>query len=130
AIGKAYCLKQGETVAVLSTGPIGNQVTDAIKLLDNPSHIGHYDFPFVKPLDAAMLHEIFAKYTRIITIEDGVITGGFGSAVTEFAQYSGYYKEIRMLGIADEFIGHGTVAELHRYSEIDIQSIVNHLSYQ
>jgi 1-deoxy-D-xylulose-5-phosphate synthase len=129
-IGKANCLKSGGRISVLSHGPVGNNVIRAIDQLPDNKHVAHYDFPFVKPLDTEMLHDIFRKSVQVITIEDGVIAGGFGSSVTEFAQVHGYHIGIRNLGVPDEFIEHGTVAELHHYCGIDVQNIVNLLSHQ
>lgn len=123
AIGKAHCIKEGTKVAVLSNGTIGNNVSQALENLQNPSAIGHFDFPFVKPLDEVLLHTIFSKFETIITIEDGVITGGFGSAILEFAAANKYQSKIHLLGIPDEFIEQGTVFELQQYCTIDIISL-------
>lgn len=122
-IGKANCLKEGTRVAVLSNGTIGNTVTQALKELENPATIAHYDFPFVKPLDEPLLHTIFKSHSVLITLEDGVIKGGFGSAIAEFAVQNNYTNSITLLGIPDEFIEHGTVEELHRYCKIDVDSL-------
>lgn len=122
-IGKAELLKQGIKVAVLSTGFIGNNVTLALEKLKNPEGIAHYNFGFVKPLDEKLLHEIFAQFETIITIEDGVIKGGFGSGILEFAAQHNYSKPIHTLGIPDQFIEHGTVDELQKMCGIDSDSI-------
>ena len=122
-IGKAVCLKEGSKTAVLSTGTIGNNVILALANIGNPETIAHYDFGFIKPLDADLLHHIFKSFETIITIEDGVIAGGFGSAVTEFAAFHSYTSTIKSLGIPDAFIEHGTVAELQRLCEIDVKSL-------
>jgi 1-deoxy-D-xylulose-5-phosphate synthase len=123
AIGKAQCLKEGTQIAVLSNGTIGNNVTQALENLNHPSAIAHFDFAFVKPLDEALLHTIFSKFKTIITIEDGVITGGFGSAVLEFSAANKYHSNVRLLGIFDEFIEQGTVFELQQYCKIDVSSL-------
>jgi 1-deoxy-D-xylulose-5-phosphate synthase len=123
AIGQAYCIKEGSKIAVLSNGTIGNNVTKAIENLQNPTEIAHYDFAFVKPLDEALLHIIFSKFETIITIEDGVIAGGFGSAILEFAVANMYHSNIRLLGIPDIFIEQGKVFELQQFCEIDINSL-------
>ena len=122
-IGKAICLKKGSKVAVLSNGTIGNNVTLAIAKLEHAETIAHYDFSFVKPLDENLLHLIFNSFENIITIEDGVIKGGFGSALLEFASLHNYTSKIKILGIPDEFIEHGTVDELQQYCKIDVKSL-------
>jgi 1-deoxy-D-xylulose-5-phosphate synthase len=127
-IGKANCIKEGTIAAVLSNGPIGNTVALAIAKLNNPEPIAHYDFTFVKPLDENSLHIIFNEFEKIITIEDGVIKGGFGSAILEFASQNNYSTPILNLGIPDEFIEQGTVEELHQYCKIDVDSLVSILS--
>jgi 1-deoxy-D-xylulose-5-phosphate synthase len=91
--------------------------------LTAPKDFSHYDFPFVKPLDETMLHTIFKKYDVIITLEDGAAKGGFGSAITEFAAQNNYTKRIKTLGIPDEFIEHGSIGELQRYSKIDAKNL-------
>lgn len=122
-IGKANCIQEGSKIAVLSTGAIGNNVTSAIAKMSQPDTIAHYDFAFVKPLDETVLHSIFTQFENIITIEDGVIKGGFGSAITEFAAQHRYHAAIKTLGIPDEFIEHGTVEELQQYCKIDVKSL-------
>jgi 1-deoxy-D-xylulose-5-phosphate synthase len=122
-IGKAHCIKEGTQIAVLSNGTIGNNVTQALENLNNPISIAHFDFPFVKPLDEILLHTIFSKFDTIITIEDGVITGGFGSAILEFAAANSYHSKIHLLGVPDIFIEHGTVLELQQYCKIDVSSL-------
>jgi 1-deoxy-D-xylulose-5-phosphate synthase len=122
-IGKAELLQNGTKTAVLSTGFIGNNVTLALSELNNPETIAHYDFGFIKPLDESLLHAIFQKYESVITIEDGVIKGGFGSAIVEFAMQNGYHLPIQTLGIPDVFIEHGTVTELQQICKIDVKSL-------
>lgn len=123
-IGKAHELKEGTKTAVLSTGFIGNNVTLALDKLSNSETIAHYDFGFVKPLDESLLHDIFASFETIITIEDGVIKGGFGSAIIEFASENNYTTPIKTLGVPDVFIEHGTVEELQKICGIDVESIM------
>jgi len=127
-IGEANYLKEGTTTAVLSNGTIGNSVTLALAKMNNPETIAHYDFAFVKPLDENALHTIFNKFEKIITIEDGVIKGGFGSAILEFASQKNYSIPVLNLGIPDEFIEQGTVEELHHYCKIDVESIISILA--
>jgi 1-deoxy-D-xylulose-5-phosphate synthase len=122
-IGKAHCVKEGIKVAILSNGTIGNNVTQALNNLNCPSTIAHYDFPFVKPLDEALLHTIFSKFETIITIEDGVVSGGFGSAILEFASANNYHSKIQILGVPDIFIEQGTVLELQQFCKIDVLSL-------
>ena len=122
-IGKAICLQKGSKVAVLSNGTIGNNVTLAIAKMQHPETIAHYDFSFVKPLDESLLHVIFTKFETVITIEDGVIKGGFGGAIVEFACSHNYTSKIKILGIPDEFIEQGTVDELQQYCKIDVKSL-------
>ena len=127
-IGKAHLLKSGAKIAVLSTGFIGNNVSLAFENLKNPEAIAHYDFGFVKPLDEKVLHEIFTSFEKIITIEDGTIKGGFGSAIIEFASENNYKNTIKTLGIPDTFIEHGTIAELQKICKIDPDSIAEILT--
>jgi 1-deoxy-D-xylulose-5-phosphate synthase len=122
-IGQANCLKEGTKIAVLSNGTIANNVTLAIAKMQHPETIAHYDFAFVKPLDQKLLHTIFNEFKNIITIEDGVIKGGFGSAILEFASANNFHSKINILGIPDEFIEQGTVAELQQYCKIDVKSL-------
>lgn len=122
--GKAICLKQGSTIAVLSNGAIGNNVIEALKRMGNPDTIAHYDFAFVKPLDIQSLDTIFDKYKSIITIEDGVIKGGFGSTISEWATQNNHCIPIRCLGIPDQFIEHGTIEELQQLCGIDTDSLI------
>ena len=122
-IGKANCLKEGTKVAVVSNGTIGNNVIQALDNLNCSSTIAHYDFPFVKPLDEKLLHTIFSKFETIISIEDGVISGGFGSAILEFAAANNYHSKIQILGVPDVFIEQGTVLELQQFCKIDVLSL-------
>ena len=114
-IGAGNCLKPGTAIAVLSTGTIGNNVIEALKQCDNPSAIAHYDFPFIKPLDTNLLQSIFKEFSTIITIEEGTINGGFGSAILEFAAANNFKNNIKLLGVPDLFIEHGTTDQLQQY---------------
>jgi 1-deoxy-D-xylulose-5-phosphate synthase len=122
-IGKAKLLKSGSKVAILSTGTIGNNVSLAIAKIQNTENFSHYDFAFIKPLNEKELHSIFNKYESIITVEDGVIKGGFGSAILEFAATHNYNSKVKTLGIPDEFIEQGSIDELQRYSRISVDSL-------
>jgi len=123
-IGKANCLKNGTKTAVLSTGTIGNNVIAALNESANAENIAHYDFPFIKPLDNSLLQEIFNDFKTIITIEDGAIKGGFGSSILEFAAENNFTNTIKILGVPDTFIEHGTVLELQQMCKIDVKSLV------
>jgi 1-deoxy-D-xylulose-5-phosphate synthase len=129
-IGKAHLLKNGSKTAVLSTGFIGNNVILALQKIAQTNEIAHYDFGFIKPLDEKLLHEIFGSFENIITLEDGAIKGGFGSAVIEFASQNNYSKNIQSLGIPDAFIEHGTLEELQKICGIDVESLVQLFSKQ
>ncbi|RVT78416.1 1-deoxy-D-xylulose-5-phosphate synthase [Flavobacterium sufflavum] len=122
-IGKAFCLKNGTNVAILSNGTIGNNVKLALDEIGNPEKIAHYDFAFVKPLDEKLLHEIFKKFKNIITIEDGTIIGGFGSGILEFAAQNNYHPNFKTLGISDEFIEQATVSQLQQHCKIDVNTL-------
>jgi 1-deoxy-D-xylulose-5-phosphate synthase len=122
-IGKAKLLKSGSKIAVLSTGTIGNNVSLALVKIESPENFAHYDFAFVKPLDEKELHIIFNQFETIITIEDGAIKGGFGSAVLEFAAINNYTSKIQILGIPDTFIEHGSINELQQYCGISVDSL-------
>lgn len=125
-VGKGVRIKNGEDLAILSIGHIGNLAMEAIRELESEYHwsIALYNMRFVKPIDELMLHEIFGKYKHIITVEDGCLMGGFGSAVLEFAADQGYKNSsIVRLGIPDRFIEHGTQQELYRECGYDKNSI-------
>ena len=126
-IGSGTCLKTGENIAILSIGSIAKNVTKAINKIKKEDSIAHYDLRFVKPLDEKLLHSIFSSFTEIITIEDGTINGGFGSAVLEFAAKNNYQQSISIMGIPDKFIHQGTIEELHKIACIDEESIYNKL---
>jgi 1-deoxy-D-xylulose-5-phosphate synthase len=125
ASGKAQCLKSGSEIAVLSTGTIGNNVIEAIDKIDHANHIAHYNFGFVKPLDTDLLHTVFSTFEKVITIEDGVIKGGFAGAVIEFAAENNYKIPVKTLGIPDQFIEHGSITELQKICGIDVESIIS-----
>ena len=122
-IGKGICLQEGENIAILSVGTIAKNISDAQDLIDVKSNYAHYDMRFVKPLDEQLLHRIFQKHQTIITVEDGIIKGGFGSAILEFASENKYQNNITVLGIPDEFIPHGSILELHKKIGLDAFSL-------
>ena len=129
-VGTGRKLRDGDDIAVLSVGPVGNNVEKAIELVTSslqdhnsrPS-IAHYDMRFVKPLDENLLEEIGRKFKKIITVEDGVRKGGFGSAVLEWMEDKEFHPEITRLGLPDSFVEHGTVAELQHIVGIDPKGI-------
>ena len=131
-IGTGRKIQDGTDVAVLSIGPIGNNVTKAINIIQEnkngsyaPISIAHYDMRFLKPLDENILHEVGKKFKRIVTIEDGVRNGGLGSAVLEWMNDHGYTPVVQRLGLPDtSFVEHGTVEELQHIVGIDIESII------
>ncbi len=123
-IGTGRKLKDGNDLAILSLGHPGNFAAAAIRDLKNDGvNPAHYDMRFAKPLDEKMLHEVFSKFEKIITVEDGTVVGGFGSAVLEFMNEHNYKAEIKMLGIPDHLIEHGTPKELHRECGYDSEGI-------
>ena len=123
-IGKGQLIKQGSKVAVISIGAIGNIIIDVCKSIPDKEKIAHYDMRFVKPLDEDLLHTICKKFDHIVTIEDGTISGGFGSAVLEFIhKYNYQNKQIRRLGIPDNFIEHGSNDILLNSINLDRKSI-------
>jgi 1-deoxy-D-xylulose-5-phosphate synthase len=123
-IGKGICLKEGKKIAVLSVGIIADTVSEAITLSVKRDELAHYDMRFIKPLDENLLHQIFKKHQKIITIEDGVIQGGFGSSILEFAAQNNYKNDIKILGIPDTFVEHGSVLILQKEASLDVDSLV------
>ena len=123
-IGTGRKLADGEDIALLSVGTAGIYATRAVKSLANKNiSAAHYDLRFVKPLDKKLLVEVFEKFKYIVTIEDGVIHGGFGSAVLEFMAENNYLADIKLLGIPDNFIEHGTTEDLYKKCGIDTKGI-------
>lgn len=128
-IGKGRCISEGEKVAVLTIGHIGNEAAKAVEQLRNEGRrVGHYDMRFVKPLDSGLLDEIAKKYSSVLTVEDGCIKGGFGSAVLEYyeeqsPEYGERRIKVKMLGIPDCFVTHGPVPQLQSDCGIDADSI-------
>jgi 1-deoxy-D-xylulose-5-phosphate synthase len=124
-IGEGRKVTNGEDVAILTIGHPGNFAQEAIQeLTGNGISVAHYDMRFVKPIDEIMLHEVFTKFNKVITIEDGCLMGGFGSAVIEFMVDQKYQAEVVRLGIPDEYVHHGTQEELWADCGFDTQSIV------
>ncbi len=123
-IGKGRRLRTGKDIAVITIGPIGNIAAKAICRIEKKElSIAHYDLRFLKPLDKDLLHEIGKTFKKILTIEDGILKGGMGSAILEFMADHQYYPEIKRIGLPDQFIEHGSINELHRLCGLDEESI-------
>ena len=123
-VGKGRKLKEGKGTAVLSIGPVGNNVAEAVR----DTEAAHYDLRFLKPLDESLLHELGQNFKHIITVEDGVRNGGMGSAVLEWMSDHDYHPHVVRLGLPDEFVEHGTVAELQHIVGLDAENIRKTLS--
>ena len=126
-VGKGRKLKDGKDIAVLTIGPIGNEASKAIAVAEAKSNktIAHYDLRFLKPLDEEILDEIGENYKYVVTVEDGVLKGGMGSAILEYMSDRGYSPVVRRIGIPDSFVQHGTPKELYRICGMDETSIAN-----
>jgi len=125
-IGKGRKLKDGKEIAILSFGHPGNFAQAAIRTLRTEGiDPAHYDLRFVKPIDEDLLHEAFSNYSKIITVEDGTVVGGFGSAVLEFMNANGYKADVKILGIPDRLVEHGSPKELHRECAYDAEGIAD-----
>lgn len=125
-VGKARLVSDGSDVAVLSYGPLGNDVQTVISQLreeGNSVSVAHYDMRFCKPLDTEVLESVSQRFSRIVTVEDGQLAGGFGSAVLEWLSDNGKTTTVRRVGLPDRFIEHGTVSELRHIAGTDIESI-------
>lgn len=124
-IGKGRIVSNGNDIAILTIGKPAIFVKPVIEhFADKGISIAHYDMIFVKPLDHSLLHKVFKKFKKIITVEDGVIAGGFGSAVIEFASENGYTSSVYRLGVSDKFIEHGTLKELYKICGFDSEGII------
>lgn len=123
-IGTGRKLRNGDTLAILTIGHIGNYAVEVCEKLEKQNiRVAHFDMRFVKPIDETLLHEVFTKYQKVITIEDGCVEGGFGSAVLEFMANHHYTAEVKRLGIPDAVIEHGEQWELHRENGFDPEHI-------
>ena len=125
-VGTGRKLRDGDDIAVLSVGPVGNNVVKAVEMMENDGDgisVAYYDMRFVKPLDENLLKEVAAKFKHVITVEDGVREGGFGSAVIEWMEDNGQHLDIVRLGLPDHFVEHGTVAQLQSIVGIDAEGI-------
>ncbi len=127
-VGKGRLLREGDDLVLLSVGDIGNNAAKAIdRLAAEGIRVGHYDMRFVKPLDEAILHEVGRKYKKVVTLENGTVLGGLGSAVTEFLTSNNYGHPVSRLGIPDRFVEHGTIKQLQVECGIDVEGIYNTL---
>jgi len=125
-VGQGRKVKAGEEVAILTIGHIGNYAVQACDLLEKEGlHPAHYDMRFVKPLDEKLLHEVFSSFKRVVTVEDGCLLGGFGSAILEWMVDQGYSAQVKRLGIPDEVVEHGEQFELHQECGFDPEGIAN-----
>ncbi len=126
-VGKGRKLRDGEEVAVLSLGPIGMVASEGIMLAEmkGAKPVAHYDMRFLKPIDEELLHEVGKRYKKVITVEDGTINGGLGSAVLEFFSANNYSPKVVRVGMPDKFVEHGTVAELREICEMDATHIAD-----
>lgn len=126
SIGEGRRIRTGDDIAILTFGPIGNEAVKACKELDAAGiSAAHYDLRFAKPLDTVLLHEVFGKFNQVITVEDGAIAGGIGSAVIEFMADNNYSAQVKRLGIPDRIIEHGEQSELYHECEYDAAAIVS-----
>ena len=126
-VGKGRKLSEGDDIAILSIGTVGNNVQKAICNLNVKKSVAHYDMRFLKPLDEDILHEVGKKFRNVITVEDGVRNGGMGSAVMEWFADHDYDVRVKRLGLPDYFVEHGTVAQLQHIVGIDVDGIVQAL---
>ena len=128
-VGTGRRMHEGHDVAVLTIGPIGNVAAEAVAEVEAEGQltVAHYDMRYLKPIDASILDEVGQRFSRVITVEDGVRCGGLGTAVTEWMADHHYTPEIVRLGLPDEFVEHGTVSELRRIAGIDKATIIQHI---
>jgi 1-deoxy-D-xylulose-5-phosphate synthase len=127
-IGEGRMIRDGRDAAVITLGPVGNYVIEACSTLEKSGYsVAHFDLRFLKPLDEKLLHVVFHKFSMVLTVEDGSLAGGMGSAVLEFMADHGYNAQIQRLGIPDTFIEQGSVAELHHACGFDTEGIASRL---
>ena len=128
-VGTGRCMHEGHDVAVLTIGPIGNVAAEAVAEVEAEGQltVAHYDMRYLKPIDGGILDEVGQRFSRVITVEDGVRCGGLGTAVTEWMADHHYTPEIVRQGLPDEFVEHGTVSELRRIAGIDKATIIQHI---
>jgi 1-deoxy-D-xylulose-5-phosphate synthase len=125
SVGKGRMTRDGTDAAIITIGHIGNAAVEACKELKQQGFsVAHYNMIFLKPLDTDLLHEIFRKFKKIVTVEDGTIIGGLGSVVIDFISENGYSARIKKLGIPDHYIEQGTIAELQHECGYDKEGII------
>ncbi|MCD4735440.1 MAG: 1-deoxy-D-xylulose-5-phosphate synthase, partial [Bacteroidales bacterium] len=125
-IGKGRKIKDGKDIAIISIGHIGNFAVEATgKLMEENIDVAHYDIRFLKPIDEELLHEVFGNFSTVITIEDGTVVGGLGSAVVEFMSDNNYNAEVVRLGVPDKYIAQGKPEELYKECGFDVEGIIN-----
>ena len=122
-LDRGSCLKEGKEIAILSVGTMGDNVKDALELVQDRCAPSHYDLGSIKPLDDTLLHAVFKTYTTVLTVEDSALAGGAGSAVLEWANTHGYTQTLKRIGIPDRFIPHGTTAQLQKEVGLDAAGI-------
>jgi len=127
-MGKARTLKEGSRIAILSTGPLGQEIQKIIPRTALPEAFGHFDFRFIKPLDTTLLEDLGARYHHLVTLEDGCLAGGFGSAVLEYLSDKGLAMPVTRLGIGDSFVSHGTPEELYASQGLDPEGLLKTLN--
>jgi 1-deoxy-D-xylulose-5-phosphate synthase len=124
-IGKGQTITEGNDLAIITLGTVGNHAIAACEELEDEGiSVAHYDMRFAKPLDESLLHDIFKKFNKVITVEDGCLQGGFGSAILEFMADNSYSAKVIRLGIPDKIVEHGEQAELYKECGYDAESIV------
>ena len=124
--GKSQLLRNGDDLLIISIGPIGNNAAAAIDELEKQDYsVAHLDLRFLKPLDEKLLGNLLSIHKNVLTIEDGSIHGGMGSAILEFISENGFHTKVKRLGVPDRFIDHGTVEELYRECGMDQESIIS-----
>ncbi len=131
SVGKGVCLREGKEVAVLSIGAIGNTVAEAIELGERRNVMGesfaHYDMRWLKPIDTDILDYVGTHFKKVVTVEDGVISGGLGSAVLEYFADKGYAVQVKRLGVNDQFVEHGSTKELYHMLHLDKEGLCESL---
>ena len=126
SIGKGRMICDGTSAAIITLGHVGNYAVSACEaLMKENISIAHYDLRFLKPIDEELLHIVFKRFGKIVTVEDGTLQGGMGSAILEFMADHGYEAKVVRLGIPDRFVEQGSVSELHKECGFDTEGIVN-----
>jgi len=124
-IGEGRKIKDGNDLAIITIGHVGNDAVEAAEELEKRNiHPAIYDLRFLKPIDENLLHEVFKNFKNVMTVEDGTIIGGLGSAVVEFMAENGYNAHVKKLGIPDRFIQHGSIKELHKECHYYVDDII------